>query len=126
MPIALSTNEQLAGAPVEILELHRRDLSCTQPEPGQQQQDRIVAAADERAAIAARQQLEDRRRLQSTWQREPTAIGNRGHCPSQRKLDLARHMQIAQQRPQPGHELLSQRDAAISGQKSAEQQKHKL
>ena len=41
----LTSNEDLAGPPVDIVELESNDLSSTESEAGEQKKDRIVAAA---------------------------------------------------------------------------------
>jgi len=46
----------LARPPADIVELQPGHLAATQPQPGQQQQDRVVTTTDRRRAIAAIQQ----------------------------------------------------------------------
>ena len=44
-PLALAPHDNLAALPVQILQGHGQHLAAAQPEPGQKQQDRVVALA---------------------------------------------------------------------------------
>ena len=92
-------NHDLAGAPADILEAEPGDLAGTQPQPGQQQQDRIVAPADRARAdhssttapltvAGSRPRGSDR----------SAHSGHRRHRPLKRRGDQPRHMQVAQHR----------------------------
>ena len=50
-PLPRTTN--FAGPPVDVLEVQPGDLAAAQPQPGQQQQDHVVAPADRCRAITA-------------------------------------------------------------------------
>jgi hypothetical protein len=49
----LAAHNDLAGAPVDVVEAKRGDLGGAQPEPHQQHQDRVVAPAHRVPPIAA-------------------------------------------------------------------------
>ncbi len=55
MPAALAAHEDLAGAPIDVLELHCRDLDAAQTQAHQQQHDRLIATADRPPPITAGQ-----------------------------------------------------------------------
>ena len=44
-PLAPAPHDDLAALPIQIFQGHGHDLAATQPEPGQKQQDRVVALA---------------------------------------------------------------------------------
>jgi hypothetical protein len=100
MAVSLPANQQLASPPIHILKLDRADLPSAQPQPDQQQQDRVITPADHPPPVTARQQPGDHRRLQAPRQRAVPQIRDRGQRPHQRRLDQPRHIQIPKQRPQ--------------------------
>jgi hypothetical protein len=53
---ALAADHEFARAPVDVLQSQRGDLADAQPQPREQHQDREVAAADRRLAVAAVEQ----------------------------------------------------------------------
>ena len=57
LPAALAAHQQQPAPPVDVIEPQPSDLAGTQPQPRQQQQDRVVTPADQRAPIAAGQKL---------------------------------------------------------------------
>ncbi len=59
---ALAADDQLSGAPVDVLQSHGGNLARAQPQPHQHGQDRVVAPADRGAPIAACQQPAQLRR----------------------------------------------------------------
>ena len=79
---ALAAHEQQPAAPVDVIEPDRGDLAGAQPQPRQQQQDRVVAPADQPAPIATGQQPLDRRRLQPARQRAIPQIRDRRAPPT--------------------------------------------
>ena len=72
---------------------------------------RKVPPPDRSAPVAAGQQAAHDLRLDPARQRAISEIRDTWHRPHQRRADQPRHMQIAQQRPQPGHQLPSARHA---------------
>ena len=58
-PGTLAANHQLARPPVDVLEVQPGDLAAAQPQPRQQQHDRVVATADRCGAITAVKQQSD-------------------------------------------------------------------
>jgi hypothetical protein len=105
IPAALAMDQQLAAAPVDVLERDRGDLAGAQPEPRQQQQDRVIAPTDRPPPVTARQKLLDNHRLKPARQRPVAQISDPRHRPLKRQLDQPSDMQIAQhnnQGPRPG------------------------
>jgi hypothetical protein len=66
---ALTADRNLAGPPVNVVQLQAGGLGAAQPEPGQQRQDRVIAAADGRVPITTGQQPLDLGRRHPTRQR---------------------------------------------------------
>ena len=105
-----AANHEFAGAPVEVFQLQPRDLDRAQPQPRQQQHDRVVARPAERATVTRAQPPLQRRRAPS-WpgsrccaSRPPTArVG-------QRHLGQPAQIRNAQQRPQLHHAALRRAD----------------
>jgi len=56
MPASLATNQNLAAAPVDILQAHRSDLTAPQAQPHEQQQDRVIATTHASVPIATAEQ----------------------------------------------------------------------
>ena len=109
--VALPANDQLTTPPVEILELHRGNLPGAQPEPHQQQQDRVIPPSDRPPPVAAGQQAAHDPRLDPARQGPIPQIRHAGNRPHQRRGDQPRHVQIPQQRPQAGHQIPRSRHA---------------
>jgi hypothetical protein len=61
--VTLAPDQDLPTPPIQILELDRSDLRRAQPEPHEQQHDRVVTPADRPPPIATRQQPRDHLRL---------------------------------------------------------------
>jgi hypothetical protein len=114
-------DQQFAAAPVEVLERDRGDLAGAQPEPRQQQHDRVIAPADQPAPVTTGQQPLHDRRLQPARQRAIPKISDPGHRPLQRQLDQSRDMQISQQRAQPPHQLPRPRHTELRALRREEQ-----
>jgi len=55
-PIALASDQELARAPVEVIQAQRADLTGAQAEPNEQHQHREVPLARARPPIAGRQE----------------------------------------------------------------------
>src|SRR5436853_6703609 len=83
LPIAFSSNAHLSDVPVNVIELEKSHFAGTQPQPCEQQDDRVVAAADRSMPIDARQQLTDLVRSNRTRDRCHRPICDSGHCGSQ-------------------------------------------
>jgi hypothetical protein len=66
---ALARDRDLADPPVNIAQLKAGDLGAAQPKPRQKRQDRVIAAAHERRAVAAGQQPLDLGRRHPAGQR---------------------------------------------------------
>jgi hypothetical protein len=102
LPGALPADHDLRRPPVDIIELQPGDLASTQPQPGQQQHDRVVATTDRRRAIAAIQQP-----LHLVGSKPAREIlrpaSDRRHRRRQRLRDQPQHMQEPQQSPKRGH-----------------------
>ena len=87
---ALAANEQLAATPVEVIEAQRGDLPGAQPEPRQQQQDRVSHAGrpDRRLSQLANSLLHCCR-FQATRQGAIAQIRDRRDRPHQRRARSA-------------------------------------
>ena len=55
----LTSNEDLAGPPVNVIELESNDLTSAKTETGEQEKNRVVAAAGRRLAVAGSQHTFD-------------------------------------------------------------------
>ena len=113
-------NHDLARAPPHVLEGDLSDLSGTQPQPGQQQQDRIVTLPDRPPAITARQQRADRHLAHPARQRPTPHTGHRWNRPLKRRGDQPDHMQIAQHRAHDDRQQLCRRGAVQQGIRARE------
>jgi hypothetical protein len=56
IPARLAVDQDLAGAPVNVINRQRSDLAAPQPKPAHQQHDREIPPADRCLPIATRQQ----------------------------------------------------------------------
>ena len=85
-PIAgrpLAVDADLGPPPVQILQAQGGDLSSTQAQPGQQQQDRIITPAHCRGAITMDQHLLDLLRWERPRHRAQAPKRNLGHAVAQ-------------------------------------------
>ena len=96
-PVALAADGDLAVAPVDVLQGQRSDLPGSQPDPGQQRQDRVVAAPGRGLPVARREQCPDLRWLQAAG-KPRVAVSNLGNCLVQAAAGQA--LQVAE--PQQG------------------------
>ena len=55
----LTKNEDLASPPVDIIELESNDFPSTETEAGEQEKDRVIAAAGRRLTVAATEHTVD-------------------------------------------------------------------
>ncbi len=98
---ALAPNKQRAVSPVDVLQGEPRHLRYAQPQPGQQQQNRVVAATPLRIAVTRAQQRGHRRPVQPDWHgRQPPPRLVRNNL-SQRPGNPIGGEQEPQQRPKP-------------------------
>jgi len=99
-------NAELSRRPIEIVEPQRDDFPGPQPQPGEQQQNRPIAATDRRLPFTARQQALQFVRRQRPWQRGHRPIRHRRHADPQVALDEPAVTRVLQQRTQRrGHQL---------------------
>ena len=104
-PAALADHDQLTGTPIDVLKGQGRDLAgAQQSQPRHHRQDRVVASADPRAAIAAGQQPRQLSGRQRPRRLGPTR-GDRGHCGRQRQRRVPAQIQEPQQCPQAGDQV---------------------
>jgi hypothetical protein len=76
MTSALAADDELAGAPVEVIEAQSGHLAGTKTEPEQHDQDCIVPPAERRSAIAGTEQRAGRLRLDPPGQRRTSPAGH--------------------------------------------------
>ena len=98
--MTLAAHQQLTRPPIDIVKLDRRDLTGPQPQPGEQQQHREIASADQPLPITCREHPGDRPGSQPLRQRPAPQVSDLRNRPHQRRVDQPRDMQIPQQRPQ--------------------------
>lgn len=79
---ALARHRDLPGPPLDVLQLQARGFRATQPEAGQQRQDRVITQSDRCPAIAAGQQPLDIGRGQSPRQRASRHDATAGTAPA--------------------------------------------
>jgi hypothetical protein len=84
----LTSNEQLAGSPVNVIELEGHNLSGTEAEAGQQEKDGVIAAAGGGLTIAGAEHLFNLIWAQVLGYGGQAPIGNGGHRKSQINLQL--------------------------------------
>ena len=84
MPIALAHHDDLAAAPVDVLQAQRGHLTRAQPQPGQQRQDRQVTPPDRGSGVARGQQHPGLLGRQVLRQPGQFPVGGSGHRAHQR------------------------------------------
>ena len=85
----LTSNEQLAGSPVNVIELEGHNLSGTEAEAGQQEKDGVIAAAGGGLTIAGTKHTFNLIGAQVLGYRGQAPIGDGGHRKSQVDLHLS-------------------------------------
>ena len=105
-PRSLATHQQLAGAPLDVVQPQPSDLAAAHPQPHEQQQDREIPAAVGRAGITARNQRAYLISVEPARQPLKPPERDRRHHLRQRPVDQPLDMQEHQQRPQPRHHQL--------------------
>jgi hypothetical protein len=96
--------------PVDVIEAERGDLPAAKPEPNKQDHDRVVPAAQRRAAIAACQDRLDVGVGDPPGKSEPAPSGHRQRGLGQVGAGQAFQEAEAQERPQPEDEVLGRGD----------------
>jgi hypothetical protein len=94
-PLALAADENLAPFPIQIVQGQGDDFSGAQTEARQNQQDRIVALADWRAAIARRKHPLDLFRRERLGQMRQAPVSDPRHSASEIRRDRAPLLQKA-------------------------------
>ena len=114
MPGTLAANQQLAGPPVDVVQLDRGDLA---DDAARASRTTTGSRNPVGRPVRRRSQLKPaashRRRLKAPRQRAITQIGNRRDRPHQRRVDQPHQMQEAQKRPQRAREIPRARHAAL-------------
>jgi len=95
--ICFATHDDLTGSPIDVVKRQSGDLTRPQAETDQHGQDREVATAVLRAAVAGRQKAPDLVGTQSLGQAGQLPAGDRRHCKGERPLDHALDMKKAEQ-----------------------------
>ena len=124
-----------AGRPCRASEARRPASRCPRaaiaatspprnPSRDEQQQDRVITAADRSPSIATRQQAGDHRRLERTRQRAALQVSDPWDRPPQRRRDQPRHVQIHQQRAQLRDHATRAADAPARGTRKPETRSH--
>jgi hypothetical protein len=98
-PVGLAVDDDLPGTPIEIVEPQTRDLDRAQPQPCEQQQDRIVARAGRVLAVTRGQQPVDVRSPRKLRDRGLAPARDAGNGMHQPGIGEAADREIAQQRP---------------------------
>jgi len=110
-PRSLAVNHDLARPPIDVVERQRGDLAATQPQSGQQHQDRVIAAPGRCRPITTVKQprhLPDRQRAREIL----PPPRDRRHRLGERLGDQPVHVQEPQQRPQRVDHRLRRPDRA--------------
>ncbi len=95
--ICFASHDDLAGSPIDVVKRQPGDLARPQAKTDQHGQDREVATAVLRAAVAGRQKASDLVGIQSLGQADQSPAGDRRHCKGERSLDHAVDMKKAEQ-----------------------------
>lgn len=102
----LAANRQLTGVPVDVVQPEGRDLARAQAKARRQREDREVASADRRGAVAAVKQPGHLLRLERPRQRAQAPTSDARHRANPRNWHPAGDMQEDKQRSQPARERL--------------------
>lgn len=105
-PVALAPHKNLTGTPVDVVQPQDGDLTGAQPEPGQQQQHRVVASPDCTATVTYSQQTPYLLGFERLWQARQLPSRHRRDRTGQRRRNPALDVQVVQQRSQRGHDHL--------------------
>ena len=101
--VSLARDGQLPGAPVDIIELDGRDLASAQAKPCHHHDHGVVTPAQGSPPVEAGQQPRHLASSQPPLRGAPAPAGDRQHRRRQLAGDVPLHVQVPQQRPQPGH-----------------------
>ena len=99
--VGLAVDDDLPGVPIEIVEPQSRDFDGAQPQPCEQEQDRVVARAGLVLAVTRGQQPVDLRSRRELRGRRLALARDPGNRACQSGIGEASDREIAQQRPQP-------------------------
>src|SRR5215472_9457811 len=103
---SLPSDDDLSGAPVNVVQSEAGDFGGPQPETDQRHQDRVIAPPGRLTLVAARQQCRHLPRCETTRQGCAAPSCRRWHCTCQRLGDYALNKCEAQESPQPRREPL--------------------
>jgi hypothetical protein len=99
--VGLAVDDDLPGAPIEIVEPQSRDLDGAQPQPCEQEQDRVVARAGRVLAVTRGEDPVDLRSRRELRDRRHAPARDPGNRTRESGIGEASDREIAQQRPQP-------------------------
>src|SRR5665213_960858 len=107
-PAALAAHGELPRAPIDVIELQRHHFARSQSEPGQHQQDRIVAPSHRALPIDAGEELLSLLRGDRPWDRGHGPVGHNRNGGDQIQCDLSAHAGVSEKGAQRRrHELRS-------------------
>ncbi len=92
--------------PVDVVQAETGDLACAEPQPGQQQHDRVVTASGRGAPVTGGQQCAQLCRRQGLRETGQLPARHRRHRRRQRHRDPAGQVQPTQQGPRHGDDQL--------------------
>ena len=98
-------NHELARPPIEVAQLQCGHFASPQAEPGEQDEDRPVAPADQRLGVAASDQQSHRTGAECPGQAARSPMSDRRHRRGQLPACVAGQEQKTEQRPKPSDEV---------------------
>src|SRR5438874_9492952 len=105
-------NEDLARAPIEIIERNGHDRAGAQTQLGEDHEDGIIPETHRRRSVAAIENLLNLLRRLECWQPCVAPAADRRHAVRQRTINTPSQMEVTQERAQtPAHRLAAVRSA---------------